>query len=188
MILQQQLKEYFGEDYDDVSRSALAYIKTILNRPPLSAVKYQIFNNEGSGGNLFRKALCYIIEKKDVDEGLKAFSSYLDEEYSPSSNRSATHHTKWALADEIKVPPNGRGLDEGGMNPFGDSPSSPQEGNTLSAHSLKNIVKTNEELQFFTAYADLNNSIVGAAEALGWDIDRARRIYFRVYRRARVSA
>ena len=183
MILQEQLVEHFGDEYSDIRRRTLAFNKTILNRPPLSQVKYQIFNNEGGGGNLLRKALCYIIEKGDVDSGLDAYASYLNEEYSTTNNRSTVHHTKWLMGEEGPYSPFGVSVVDRGVD-RSDDPSSTSQDVTLSARRLKEVIHSDEEWQFWMAYANMNGSIVGAAEALGIPIEDARRIYFRVYRRA----
>lgn len=182
MILDQQIKLELGDEYEVINRRTLSFIKTILNRMPLAPVKMQIMSNEGGGGGLRRVALSHIIEKGDVDEGLDAFASYLNGEYSTSNNRSAVHHTKW---ERSSVEARGRFTAPDVV--FDESASSADSSDALthSAHSLNKFLKTNEELSFFTALGDCNNSIVEAAKAVGISLAEARRIYFRVKQRIR---
>ena len=200
MILDQQIVLHFGEEYDATLASVLKYTKTILNRPPLAAQKYRIFNCEGGGGNLSRLALSYIIEKDDVDDGLDAFSTYLDEEYSSSNNRAKTHHTKWVgLEDNLATASNVMAA-EAALEPFRVPAAAPSGGlQPLRPHGVKQVLFNEEETELYTTLASLNyqpgigrrgrqksyGKLQEAFDLLGLSREDGQRIYRRV--KARVD-
>jgi len=185
-IIEQQFELHFGDDYDATLRSVLQYTKTILNKPPLVSHKYRIFDSEGGGGNLSRRALSYIIEKGDVGNGLKAFSSYLNEEYSSSNNRANTHHTKWAGLEYSMDRLDAEAASEPFRVPFAASLSG--DIRSLSPF-VEQTLQTDQERELFSTIAALNGSIVESFNALDLDHKEGWRIWYRIYRRqARLRA
>lgn len=203
MILDQQIEIHFGEEYDATLASVLKYTKTILNSPPLMAQKYRIFNCEGGGANLSRLALSFIIEKGDVNNGLRAFSSYLNNEYSSSNNRAKTHHTKWSFLADYDDPPQQEGSNakvEEVTEPFRVPVTPSGDLQSLRPHvgqSLHLILQDDEERDLYNTLSSLNyvvgNRKVGrqrsygklkeAFELIGLSDADGMRIYWRIKRR-----
>lgn len=189
MILNQQLELELGDQYEEAHHRSLKNIKTVLRKPWIAPHRFRIMDNEGGGGALLRRSLCFIIEAGDITKGLNNFNKYLDREYQSSSNRTNVHHSKWVyIEDDPTVAECDLGDPEADLFGSVRSADRSEPNNTQSAHSfnkLYNLLQTEAERDFFQALGNLNGSIVEAAKACHLDLDHARRIYFRIKNRVK---
>lgn len=195
-IIDQQLKLDLGENYKTYRHRTEKYCNTVISIPPLKFQRNRILNNEGGIGGLIRTGLLYVIEKDDLNKGLKAFRSYLDAEYNFTNNRSNVHHTKVKLMDQLPDEDAMLGEDGGNTvgNPLGLPALPSREGISLRVRMLKNP-EEEELFQILSEFDGHSNRRVGrqasygqlqqAFQLLGWEKEYGMRVYHRVKQRAR---
>ena len=169
-LIDEQLQLHFGDEYRNVVSQTVRFCKTIINKPWWGENRPVLLANEGGLVGMRRTALCSIIEKGDIETGLKAYGSYLCSEYKPNHSISLEIDFPSTIETETET------------LLVSDSHSS--ESSLQSLYGLlHNCLRTDLEAQFFHAYASVKD-VREAASLCGLNEDAGWRLYARVKRRA----
>lgn len=180
-IIDQQIEAHFGGDFGTVKKRTDQFLNEMV-RFHRGHGKSEWLTGEGGRSEATRSAYCYIIEEGDVEEGLKAYSSYVNHEYinrerpasidAPAFRDDDTPLARLLEADSLLGLPSSDGL---------------------RSSSSDNLELNDEEHELFSLLGDLGPGGKGrpkhreAAELLGWDLARVKRVYARVHGRRRYS-
>ena len=188
-LLDEQVKLYFGDDYERVVERAKQYFgQTKKNHALWGRSVLQLINNEGV--DIINTILCSVIEVDDLEEGLNRWAKAISAEYINGS------HNKWLslntgiseyeydenwLIQYDKVPPL-----KGGKVNASLSGIHPLSGGDIAAANAGDFLKTDEERELYQVLAHIK-SHKEAAKLLGWDLKKVKKIYQRVHYRQRYA-
>jgi len=185
-IIDQQMELYFANDFGRVSDAVDKWIgRTIIMMQRWGKGSTWV-SLEGGRDNVRLSALGYVIEADDLDVGLKAYGKYINREYG-NRDRLISLDDERGRDDDRPL-----GVTLEAVSPFGASPSGGLQ--ALSHLNQEHFLKDEEEYELFSLLGDLGPngrnkgpSHTEAADLLGWDMKRVKRVYARVHARRRYS-
>lgn len=102
-ILQQQLELEFGEKFSTVKAKATSYVKGLIGKDWWRDRKV-LLTSEGPLESMVEQCLMFIIEKGDVIEGYRAYTSHLTQWYGTSTGPNQTDLIDTNLGANESVP------------------------------------------------------------------------------------
>jgi len=170
-IIEQQLKNHFGDEFADVNKQSIKFIQHLLSKPWFGDNKVAMIANEGGPSNMAVQALYSIIEHEDqVKDGLKAYSTRLRSEYGSDKQLDLP------LDDEIEY--TSAETEEEGQ------PVGLPSGALQSSDGAGDVIETLSALErdFFSTLASVKD-IRETSSLLGISYKEGRKVYQRVHNR-----
>ena len=196
-MVRQQARLELGDDYDNVVRQCLGYLRYLLSRGWFN--KGHVVAGEGGSANMLDALLARVVATGDVGTAVRDYGSYIASEYDQrrEHNRmvslsSLADYTKersdasdptdesWI---EIKNTPLAQEL-QVADSAFLVAESPPASAGFQLEEGEGERFLDDEERELFTTIASVGGSKAEAGRVLGWPHDRTMRVFRRVRMRA----
>lgn len=200
-MVRQQARLELGDDYDNVVRQCLGYLRYLLSRGWFN--KGHVVAGEGGSANMLDALLARVVATGDVRTAVLEYGSYIASEYdrrrkhnrmvSLSSLADYTKELERSESDasdptdeswiEIKNIPLAQELQVADSAFLEAEPPPASAGLQLEEGEGERFLD-DEERELFTTIASVGGSKAEAGRVLGWPHDRTMRVFRRVRMRA----
>src|SRR5690606_2015443 len=200
-MVRQQARLELGDDYDNVVRQCLGYLRYLLSRGWFN--KGHVVAGEGGSANMLDALLARVVGTGDVGTAGRGYGSYIASEYyhrrkhkrmvslsSLSAYTTALERSESDASDptdeswiEIKNTPLAQEL-QVADSAFLEAESPPASAGFQLEEGEGERFLDDEERELFTTIASVGGSKAEAGRVLGWPHDRTMRVFRRVRMRA----